>query len=60
MPFGLSVSHFYLEPKHYWAREMEALGQEVKMIAPQYVRPFVKRQKNNAADAEAIFIAARL
>ena len=30
---------------HFWAREMEALGQEVKLIAPQYVRPFVKRQK---------------
>ena len=44
---------------HYWAREVEALGHEVKPIAPQYVRPFVKRQKNDAADAEAIVIAAR-
>jgi transposase len=44
---------------HYWAREMEALGHEVRLIAPQYVRPFVKRQKNDAADAEAIVIAAR-
>jgi transposase len=44
---------------HHWAREMEALGHEVKLIAPQYVRPFVKRQKNDAADAEAIVIAAR-
>lgn len=43
----------------YWAREMEALGHAVKLIAPQYVRPFVKRQKNDAADAEAIVIAAR-
>ncbi len=43
---------------HYWAREMEALGHEVKLIAPQYVRPFVKRQKNDAADDEAIVIAA--
>lgn len=43
----------------HWAREMEALGHEVKLIAPQYVRPFVKRQKNDAADAEAIVIAAR-
>ena len=43
----------------YWAREMEALGHEVRLIAPQYVRPFVKRQKNDAADAEAIVIAAR-
>lgn len=43
----------------YWAREMEALGHEVRLLAPQYVRPFVKRQKNDAADAEAIVIAAR-
>ncbi|MCL6653255.1 transposase [Agrobacterium rubi] len=44
---------------HYWARELMSLGHEVKLIAPQYVRPFVKRQKNDAADAEAIVIAAR-
>jgi len=43
----------------YWAREMEAFGHEVRLIAPQYARPFVKRQKNDAADAEAIVIAAR-
>jgi transposase len=44
---------------HYWAREMMRLGHEVKLIAPQYVKPFVKRQKNDAADAEAIVIAAQ-
>lgn len=44
---------------HHWARELTTAGHEVKMIAPQYVRPFVKRQKNDAADAEAIVIAAR-
>lgn len=44
---------------HYWAREMQALGHKVRLISPQYVRPFVKRQKNDAADAEAIVIAAR-
>jgi len=43
----------------YWAREMEAPGHEAKLIAPQYVRPFVKRQKNDAADAEVIVIAVR-
>ncbi|MEM1076642.1 MAG: IS110 family transposase [Pseudomonadota bacterium] len=43
----------------YWAREMAKFGHEVRLIAPQYVRPFVKRQKNDAADAEAIVIAAR-
>jgi transposase len=44
---------------HYWAREMSRLGHEVKLIAPHYVKPFVKRQKNDAADAEAIVIAAQ-
>ena len=44
---------------HYWAREMSRLGHEVKLIAPHYVKPFVKRQKNDAADAEAIMIAAQ-
>ncbi|EAV40696.1 transposase [Stappia aggregata IAM 12614] len=44
---------------HYWAREMAKLGHEVRLIAPQYVRPFVKRKKNDAADAEAIVIAAQ-
>ncbi|WP_018860470.1 IS110 family transposase [Rhizobium sp. 42MFCr.1] len=44
---------------HYWARELATLGHEVKLIAPQYVRPFVKRQKNDAADAEAIVVAAQ-
>lgn len=43
----------------YWAREMVKLGHQAKLIAPQYVRPFVKRQENDAADAEAIVIAAR-
>jgi transposase len=43
----------------YWAREMEKLGHEARLIAAQYVKPFVKRQKNDAADAEAIVIAAQ-
>lgn len=43
---------------HHWAREIAALGHEVKLIAPIYVKPFVKRQKNDAADAEAIAEAA--
>ncbi len=44
---------------HYWARELMQLGHEILLIPPQYVRPFVKRQKNDAADAAAIVIAAR-
>lgn len=39
---------------HYWARKLQALGHIVQLIAPQYVKPFVKRNKNDAADAEAI------
>jgi transposase len=39
---------------HHWARELQALGHEVRLIPPQYVRPFVKTNKNDAADAEAI------
>jgi transposase len=39
---------------HYWARELTALGHDVKLIPPAYVKPYVKRQKNDAADAEAI------
>lgn len=44
---------------HYWAGELVRLGHDVLLIPPQYVRPFVKRQKNDATDAEAIVIAAR-
>jgi len=44
---------------HYWAREMMRLGHTVKLIAPRYVKPFVKRHKNDAADAEAIVEAAQ-
>ena len=44
---------------HYWVRTLNGLGHQAKMISPQYVRPFVKRQKNDAADAEAIVVAAQ-
>jgi transposase len=39
---------------HYWAREIQACGHEVKMIPPIYVKAYVKRSKTDAADAEAI------
>jgi len=39
---------------HYWTREIAALGHTVRLIPPSYVKPYVKRQKNDAADAEAI------
>ena len=38
---------------HHWARTLSALGHEVRLIAPQLARPYVKRGKNDAADAEA-------
>src|SRR6202049_2064137 len=39
---------------HHWSRELKALGHTVRLMAPAYVKPYVKRQKNEAADAEAI------
>ena len=39
---------------HHWARELARLGHEVRLIPPSYVKPYVKRQKNDMADAEAI------
>jgi transposase len=39
---------------HHWARVLRGLGHEVKLLPPQYVKPYVKRGKNDAADAEAI------
>jgi hypothetical protein len=44
---------------HHWARELTALGHEPRLIPPPYVKPFVKRQKNDMADAEAICEAAQ-
>src|SRR6056297_4139371 len=41
----------------YWQRQFEALGNEVRIIAPQHVKPFGRRQKNDGNDAEAIAIA---
>lgn len=39
---------------HYWAREIAALGHEVRLMPPKYVKAYLKRQKNDAADAAAI------
>ena len=39
---------------HHWARKLKTLGHSVKLMAPQFVKPYVKTNKNDAADAEAI------
>ena len=39
---------------HHWARTLAAIGHEVRLIAPKFVKPYVKNQKNDMADAEAI------
>jgi transposase len=39
---------------HYWARELQSIGRRVRLMPPAYVKPYVKRQKNDMADAEAI------
>jgi transposase len=43
---------------HHWARRLMSLGHEVRLIAPKFVKPYVKKQKNDMADAEAIAEAA--
>ena len=45
---------------HHWSRELQALGHTVRLMPPAYVKPYVKRQKNDAADAEAICEAEEL
>lgn len=44
---------------HHWAREWQTMGHQVRLIPPAYVKPFVKRHKNDAVDAEAICEAAQ-
>src|SRR5262245_8375936 len=39
---------------HHWSRELQACGHTVRLMPPAYVKPYIKRQKNDAADAEAI------
>ena len=43
---------------HHWAKTLMALGHDVRLIAPKFVKPYVKNQKNDMADAEAITEAA--
>lgn len=41
-------------PAHHWARKLQGMGHTVRLMAPQFVKPYVKTNKNDAADAEAI------
>ena len=43
---------------HFWARQLQGLGIEVKLLPPKYVRAYVKRNKTDAADAAALLEAA--
>jgi transposase len=40
---------------NYWAKEFQALGHEIKLISPQFLKPYVKSNKNDIRDAEAIW-----
>lgn len=44
---------------HYWAREISARGHQVRLMPPAYVKAYLRRQKNDASDAEAICEAVR-
>jgi transposase len=50
MPVGIEAC----ASSHHWSRELQALGHTVRLMPPAYVKPYVKRHKNDAADAEAI------
>src|ERR1700679_3395473 len=49
-----TANHLWAGSAHYWARRFRAMGHEVKLTPPIYVKPYVKRGKNDAADAAAI------
>lgn len=55
---GCQVAMEACATAHYWARTLADLGHEVRLIAPKFVKPYVKNQKNDMADAEAIVEAA--
>lgn len=57
-PKGAIIAMEACATSHYWGRRFEEAGFKVKLIAPQYVKPFVKSQKNDSADAQGIIEAA--
>jgi transposase len=56
---GCTVAMEACGSAHHWARRFRTFGHEVRLIAPQFVKPFVKTNKNDARDAEAIAEAAQ-
>lgn len=54
LPVGCLVAMEACSSAHHWARKLQALGHAVRLMAPQFVKPYVKSNKNDAADAEAI------
>ena len=54
---ALTVALEACSGSHYWGRELAKLGHTVRLMPPQYVKPYVKRNKNDAADAEACWEA---
>lgn len=57
-PQGAVIAMEACGTSHYWGRKFEGAGFKVKLIAPQHVKPFVKSQKNDSADAQGIIEAA--
>lgn len=54
VPLGCEIGMEACGGSHHWARQLQALGYRVKLIAPQFVKPYVRSNKNDANDAEAI------
>jgi transposase len=59
VPSGTDVFMEACQGAHYWSRKIDKLGLKARQIAPQFVKPYVKSQKNDRADAEAISEAGR-
>ena len=54
VPKGSEIGMEASASSHYWGRELQKMGYKVKLVAAQFVKPYVKSNKNDAVDAEAI------
>ena len=54
VPKGSEIGMEACASSHYWGRELQKMGYKVKLVAAQFVKPYVKSNKNDAVDAEAI------